>query len=276
MTCVLITNLVLNYVMKNKIYYRLEGTGPPLVFIHGILGFWRNFYSCSQAFRENYTCLLYDQRGHGRSVYKELYTVEQLAQDLKDLLDFLQWKPVVLVGHSLGGYVSFYFAHHYPEYVKKMIIVDSSPWPVSSQREKIEEILLGLPRFFPNRVQAIEFFKQSVENHIFSSAIAHFLMASLETNSTGTIKFLFDIPGLLTLLSHMKKSSIDYPSFVKSLKTPSLILRGEHSAHFLRSDFEKTLKLNPLIIGKEIKNSGHWIHSEQPQSFIKAVQDFLS
>ena len=54
-----------------------------------------------------------------------------------------------------------------------------------------------------------------------------------------------------------------------------LILRGEQSSHFLQQDFKKALKLNPLISGKEIKNSNHWIHFDQTQVFIQVVQDFL-
>ena len=63
---------------------------------------------------------------------------------------------------------------------------------------------------------------------------------------------------------------------LKSLKAPTLFLRGEHSTHFPEEDFKKTLKLNPLIQGAEIKGSGHWIHAEQPQAFIKSLKDFLN
>ena len=263
--------------VENQIYYRLIGMGAaagwPLVFIHGILGFWRNFYSISQAFKRNHTSLLYDQRGHGQSFHKEPYTVRQLAQDLKDLLDFLKWSPVILVGHSLGGYVACLLAYYYPQYVKKMIIVDSSPWPLAQPREQIEDLLLKLPNSFPDRAQARIFFKQSVENNVFSQAIANLLMANLEKNPKSHLKFLFDTQGLLKLLNNVR--ALDYPSLIKALEIPILVLRGERSTHFLRSDFEKTLKLNSCINGKEIKDSGHWLHFEQPQSFIKALTEFL-
>lgn len=260
--------------MKNKIYYRLTGEGQPLVFIHGILGFWRNFYSISQAFKKNYISLLYDQRGHGRSLHKEPYTVLQLAQDLKDLLEHLQWSKVILVGHSLGAYVSFLFAHHYPEYVKKMIVVDATPWPLFVSAGRIKSILLNLPDSFPDRSKSREFFKQSVQNDIFSKDMADFLMASLEQKNDGVMTFLFDKKGLLKLLINVREN--DYSSPVKTLKVPTLVLRGEHSTHFLRSDFKKTLELNSFITGREITNSGHLIHSEQPKAFIKALKEFLN
>ena len=258
--------------LKNNIYYKLIGQGPALVFIHGLLGFWRNFYSFSQALKRDYKILLYDQRGHGRSFHQEPYTVAKLAQDLKNLLDSLNCRPAILAGHSLGAYVSCFMAYHYPEYVKKLIVIDASPWPQS--KREIEDILNFLPSSFLSREEARSFFKQAVKDKKFSQATADLLMANLEKKLKGPIHFLFDTKGLIKLLSEVRKQ--DYPLFIKNFKCPALILRGERSSHFLRSDFKKALKLNPLVRGKEIKNAGHWLHSEQPQIFIKTLQEFLS
>ena len=262
--------------MKYPIYYRLIGQGGKgqlLVFIHGILGFWRNFYSISQAFKKNHTCLLYDQRGHGLSAHRKPYTTGQLVQDLKNLLEDLNWDKTILIGHSLGGHIAYLFAHRYPECVQKMIIVDASPWPLEEQKEKIKNILTHLPISFSNRIKARDFFKQAVQTNVFSKTMADFLMASLTKNSQGTVEFVFDRKGLLNLLDNVRENNNS--SLIKTLKTPTLVLRGEHSTHFLRSDFERNLRLNPLIIGKEIKNSGHWIHYEQAQTFIKVLKEFL-
>ena len=243
------------------------------MFIHGILGFWRNFYSISKAFTSTHTVLLYDQRGHGRSSHEKPYKLQNFVQDLKQLLEELRWKQVALIGHSLGGYVSYLFARKYPHVINKMVIVDASPWPSEEQRKKIQNILLSLPSSFPNRNQAKDFFKQATEKKIFSKVIAAFLMASLEEKTHKSLKFLFDREGLLELLKDMRTQKI--PSFIKDISAPTLILRGESSQHFERKDFEKLLRLKSSFIGKEIKNSGHWLHSEQPQEFIKCLKDFL-
>ncbi len=259
--------------MRSPIYYKLTGKGPPLVFIHGILGFWRNFYSVSQAFTATHSCLLYDQRGHGQSIHQAPYTAEQLSQDLKGLLEILKWDKAVLVGHSLGGYVACQFARRYPGCVSKMVVVDTSPWPLEEQKNRIKNILLALPASFPDRLSAREFFKQPAQTNMFSKSMADFLMASLTKNFQGPVHFMFDRQGLLRLLDSVREN--DTPSLIQALQAPALVLRGERSTHFLRSDFEKALKLNPLIVGKEIKNSGHWLHYDQPQAFVKALKEFL-
>lgn len=261
--------------IKDRIHYQLTGKGPPLVFIHGLLGFWRNFYSVSQAFKNDYISLLYDQRGHGLSFHGGPYTIEQFALDLKDILDHLKWHSVALVGHSLGGYISYLFAYKHPEYVKKMLVVDSNPWPLPQTGDNIKSLLLSLPPFFDDRAQAGIFFKKSVENNTLSKATAGLLMANLEKNNKGPVKFLFDTQGILESLKSIREQQPNYPSMIKKLQIPTLILRGKNSPYFLESNFKKALTLNPLVIGKEIKNSQHWIHSEQPQAFKKILKNFL-
>ena len=261
--------------MSYKLNYSLLGQGDKtFVFVHGILGYWRNFYSISQAFKEDYTCLLYDQRGHGFSYHQKPYTVEGLAQDLKELLEFLKLKPVVLAGHSLGGWVCSYLAYKEPDLVEKLIVIDSSPWPKAEAADEIKKILNYLPDNFSSPETARVFFKQAVKEKLFSQQLSGFLMGSLEKKSTGPVRFLFDKEGFLQLLSAVRQ--LDYPSMIKKFKTPTLFLRGEHSSHFLKEDLEKTLKLNSLIQGIEIAGSGHWLHAEQPKEFIKALKNFLN
>ena len=258
----------------NRLHYKQFGKGEKtLVFVHGLLGFWRNFYSISQALKGNYSCLLYDQRGHGLSFHKPAYTVETLAQDLKNLLSFLKLKSVVLIGHSLGAYVSLYFSFKNPHLVEKLILEDCCPWPKKEIAENIIHLLQSLPDSFNNKESAKSFFEQKVQQKILSQTMAFFLMANLEKKSKGPIQFLFDKDNVSNIPKNVR--DLDYPSFLKSLSIPVLCLRGENSYHFSKSDWAKTAQLNPLIQGIEISNSGHWLHAQQPQAFLKAVKSFL-
>ena len=110
-------------------------------------------------------------------------------------------------------------------------------------------MISSLPNFFHDRDHAKKFFKESIKKNIFSQVMANFLMASLEKKSQGSLKFLFDQKGVLNILKNTREN--DYPFFIKQLKTPVLILRGEQSKHFSIADFNKTLQISPLIIGKE-------------------------
>jgi pimeloyl-ACP methyl ester carboxylesterase len=80
--------------------------GPTLVFVHGFsqnLTFWHYQW---RALSRSYRCVLYDQRGHGRSAPATDgdYSLEALGRDVRAVLDALAPDgPVVLVGHSMGG-----------------------------------------------------------------------------------------------------------------------------------------------------------------------------
>ena len=253
------------------------------MFLHGLLGFGRNFYSLSRRLCPDFKSLIYDQRGHGNSFHKKPYTISALAEDLKALLKETEWEKeqVNLVGHSLGAYVSCLFASRYPECVNRLIMVDGSPWPLAKAGEKIRQMILNLPKAFAHRKEAKNFFQEAVKNKLFSKATADLLSANLKTNlktsgreqPSPPLNWQFDPEAGLQLLSEVR--SHNWPSLIKRLNKPLLILRGENSSHFLKSDFEKSLQLNPLIKGLEVKASGHWIHYEQPQIFLSILKEFL-
>lgn len=258
-----------------QLFFKKIGQGQKnLVFVHGLLGFWRNFYTISKAFEESYACLLYDQRGHGDSPHYSSYKIEEFAQDLKRLLESLNLNSVNLVGHSLGGYVSSYFAYKEPQLVKKLILVDTCPWPQEERVEEILRLLKNLPDQFESREAAKTFFDKLTQNKKLSQMMAFFLTANLEKKTAGAVKFRFDKEGLLSVPQEVRK--LDYPFFLKSLNIPILCLRGEFSRHFSKSDFEKTKSLNPLIQTIKISASGHWLHAQQPKKVIKTIKDFLN
>jgi len=259
----------------SSLFFEKVGQGQKnLVFVHGLLGFWRNFYTVSKAFEESYACLLYDQRGHGDSPHCSSYKVEEFAQDLKWLLESLNLSSVNLVGHSLGGYVSSYFAYKEPQLVKKLILVDTCPWPQKESAEEILWLLKSLPDQFASRKAAKTFFDRLAQSQKLSQMMVFFLMANLEKKTADAVKFRFDKEGLLSVPQEVRK--LDYPFFLKALNIPILCLRGEFSRHFSKSDFEKTKSLNPLIQTIEIPDSSHWLHAQQPKKAVKIIKDFLN
>ena len=261
---------------QHKWYYYIKGDGSPLIFIHGILGFARNFRSIAQALKENHSCLLYDQRGHGRSLKAPPYTLLQLTEDLNDISSlFQESSSVSLVGHSLGGYVALLFAHKYPEKVKKLIVVDSSPSPSSDSFQEISRILNKLPLSFPDSREAREFFEEKIKAKVFSRALGEFLHANLKKQNSGTMEFAFKNEGILKICESVR--TYNFWNIIKGLKNPTLFLRGEVSSYFLKKDFDKLQDENPdFVKTREIAGAGHWLHQEQKDLFILILRNFLS
>ena len=101
---------------KKKIFYRLEGSGPVVVLIHGFAEdgmIWKNQASFLQ---NNFRVIIPDLPGSGNSEgYEEMLTMDDYSVIIKNILDKESIDKCIIVGHSMGGYIALAFAEKYPE-----------------------------------------------------------------------------------------------------------------------------------------------------------------
>ena len=116
------------HVQDIDIFYRDTKTdGPAILCLHGRWGRGETWVNFMQRYGEKYRIIAPDQRGHGLSSKPiAKYMAEEMAKDMIGLLDYLQLKPVILLGHSMGGHNAGYLTAAYPEYVKAVAIMDKS------------------------------------------------------------------------------------------------------------------------------------------------------
>lgn len=107
----------------NHLY--INNDKPLLVMLHGLQSSLETFTPLIPQLEKRFSLLLVDQRGHGQSPPSGTdYTAEAMALDLKNLLDHLNIKKALFLGHSMGGRTVLAFGSLYPEMVEKMIIED--------------------------------------------------------------------------------------------------------------------------------------------------------
>ncbi len=110
-----------------QINYEIEGEGPVVTFSHSLacnLSMWDEQV---QALKGRYRVLRYDTRGHGRTAAPSgAYTLDQLADDLKGLLDGLGIAETHFVGLSMGGIIGQIFALKYPARVQSLVLCDTT------------------------------------------------------------------------------------------------------------------------------------------------------
>jgi pimeloyl-ACP methyl ester carboxylesterase len=106
--------------------YTDSGSGPALLFIHGILGSQKQWGHLVDRLDDNHRLIVPDLFGHGESA-KPIgdYSLGAHAATLRDLLDKLGIAQVTLVGHSLGGGIAMVFSYLFPERVDRLVLVAS-------------------------------------------------------------------------------------------------------------------------------------------------------
>lgn len=112
-----------------QIYYEDRGKGQTLLFLHGVTASHRKMESFVREFLGDYRCVTMDLRGHGGSDHVGLHmNLKTLAQDVRELMEYLDLRDVTLIGHSLGGATIYSYVGQFGcERLSRIVIADMTP-----------------------------------------------------------------------------------------------------------------------------------------------------
>lgn len=108
-----------------EISYRDRGSGLPILFVHGFPLDGTLWQPQLEGLSDDYRVIVPELCGFGESTPSQKATMEQYADDVHALLDELEVGHVVLVGLSMGGYITFAFYRKYPDRVRGLVLVDT-------------------------------------------------------------------------------------------------------------------------------------------------------
>jgi non-heme chloroperoxidase len=212
-----------------NIAYKDWGKGQPVVFSHG----WpltADAWDGQMAFllEQGYRVIAHDRRGHGRSDQTfENNTMDQFADDLAELIEQLDLKDAILVGHSTGGgEVTRYIGRHGTKRVAKAVLLGAVP-PLMLKTEKNPgglpmEVFDGIRKgTFDNRAQffkdiTIPFYGYNRDGAKISEGIRESFWLQ---GMMGGIKAQLD--------SIKAFSETDFTEDLKKFDVPTLILHGD-------------------------------------------------
>jgi pimeloyl-ACP methyl ester carboxylesterase len=112
--------------------------GKPILCLHGITANCRCWDNIAIALASHCRVMAVDLRGRGGSDKPPTgYSIDHHCQDILAILDALGLQQVVLMGHSLGAFISLIFTARYPQRVDRLILVDGGGKLSEAQRAKV-------------------------------------------------------------------------------------------------------------------------------------------
>lgn len=112
---------------NGQIHFEEFGSGDPLLLLHGFAESVKIWHDFANSLKSKFRVILIDLPGHGNSsILDEEHSMELMADSVKAVADHLGLATFVIVGHSMGGYVSLAFARKYKNSIKGLGLFHST------------------------------------------------------------------------------------------------------------------------------------------------------
>lgn len=246
----------------------LGGEGEPLLILHGFLGMGDNWKTLGNKFSADYQVHLIDQRNHGRSFHSDDFDYELLVEDLVHYIHSHNLNQVNLLGHSMGGKAAMLFAVNYPEMVKKLIVADISPRYYPPHHQDILTALNAVDFSIQKSRSEIE---EVMSEYIPEFGIRQFLLKNVKRDTKDSFAYRINLD---SLTENYEEITVGLPPFAE-FEGDTLFLSGEHSGYIGVDDTGLINAHFPKSAIVTVKNSGHWLHADNPVDFFDEVVRFL-
>jgi pimeloyl-ACP methyl ester carboxylesterase len=265
-----------------ELSYLDSGTGPAVLFIHGLLGSHRNWAHLVDALDTRHRVVAPDLIGHGASA-KPMgdYSLGAHAATLRDLLDHLGIARVTLVGHSLGGGIAMQFCYLFPDRVERLVLVSSgglgrsvSPLLRSATLPGADWVLaLAASGWVRNRAEAVGGTLRRLGVRPSADLTEGWLgfssLGEAETRRAflATARSVID-PGGQTVTAH--------DHLPMAITIPTLVVWGTQD-RMIPAWHATTAQ--QAIAGSRVElfeGAGHFPHLEQPERFALLLGDFMA
>jgi pimeloyl-ACP methyl ester carboxylesterase len=262
------------------LYYVRGGMGPALVLIHGFPEDWYEWHKIIPDLAKHFTVVAVDLRGVGGSTAAPAgYDAANMAEDIHQLILYLKLENVYIVGHDIGGMVTYAFVRLYPKTTRGVMILDvglpgMGRWKEDKanpflwhfgfhQTPKLPEDLIAGRQFIYFREGMFDRFALN-PGAITDSDVAHYV------NSYASPEQLKAGLGFYRAFPADEKFNTVHRGM---LGVPIVLAGGDHSVGPNLPEIAESLRISGCtnVITEVIKNSGHYVVEEQPQSVAELI-----
>ena len=259
-----------------KLFYRSIGQGPSVVLLHGFGedgSVWKNQFHALAGFK----LIIPDLPGSGRSEIITDMSMEGLAEAVREIivhenaeLYFKEGEPhsVVMIGHSMGGYVTMAFAEKFPEMLKGLGLFHSTAYGDSEEKRQIRR--KGIE--FMEKHGGFEFLKTSIPN-LFSpltrertpSLIVQQLEASHNFSGAALVSYY------VSMIQRPDRTSI-----LQQTHLPVLFILGRYDTAIPFQDGLQQAHLPELSYIHILEKSGHMGMLEEREEANRILKNYIN
>jgi pimeloyl-ACP methyl ester carboxylesterase len=265
----------------HRAIYRIAGSGPPVVLIHGMVNSSRHWERVAIALADRYTVVAPDLIGHGDSATpRGDYSLGAHAASIRDLLSAIGIERASIVGHSLGGGVAMQFFYQFPQRIERLALVSSgglgrevSPLLRSAALPGVNALLwlaahprlLGALREGAERLDA-----RGSSRAVYLKAVTRALRPlegpGAREAFLQTLRSVIDARG-------QRVSAVDRLYLLRTL--PTLIVWGERDNTIPLAHGRAAHEAIPGSRFETLPNAAHFPHLEDPDGLAAVLGDFL-
>lgn len=265
-----------------RIHYVTRGTGPLVILIHGIPGFWYDWRNLMPALARHFQVVAIDQRGFNLSDKPdgvENYSLAKLADDVDAVVEYFGQQPEAVIGHDSGGWICWHYAMTLPQRLQRAVILNL-PHPRCLEREL---------KINARQYEASDYARQYQEspdgNRVFVAPdgaeveLTAELFASVFQDKQPSYVEAFRRTSIEGIINFYKANyprvpyeEHDYPP----VKCPVLMLHGRDDPWLMPETLNDTWRHveNELTL-VTVPGAGHWVHHDEPEFVTRRIVSWL-
>lgn len=251
--------------------YDDQGDGPPIVFLHGFPHDRSLWAHQRAALSTRARCIVPDLRGFGESSPDGPYSMDQYADDVVGLLDWLEIDDAIVCGLSMGGYVAMAMWRRHPERLRGLVLCDTRATADTDAARETRDELIALAKASG------------------ASAIAARQLPGMVGKSTRAARPMVDetmrammsrqpVAGMVGALTALRDRP-DSQSTLASISVPTLVVVGEDDVITPMRDAQAMMALLPSAATPRLEciaGAGHVSCLERPAAINFVLAEFLA
>jgi pimeloyl-ACP methyl ester carboxylesterase len=242
-----------------ELYYEEHGKGMPVVFLHGFPFDHTIWGSLVPLLEREARLILPDLRGFGKSPVTEgIYTMRLMAEDIYSLLNRLEIQKAVIVGHSMGGYISLAFAQAYPGHLAGLGLVATQAAADTPERRQSRYKTAEAVTHKGARVVASSMVKNLTPKKDLLTTIEGLILRTHPAGIVGSLKGMAERHDLTGILA--------------DIRVPAVVLEGTADQFIPRDNIHTLAQMLPSGWLEEVQGAGHMLMMEEPEQVAAALQ----